>query len=124
MGGDGSMIELSILFHQDGISSIVRCRRDKMMKGLLVAYCDKKQVEYGDIQFLYEGKRLPVKKTPNEDGNEHSDYRRRWLDSGRSDNDGRKMPCLDSGGDGKRRLWWMSDGDGEAKTMELRILRR
>nr|GMD63541.1 small ubiquitin-related modifier 1-like [Ipomoea batatas]GMD66182.1 small ubiquitin-related modifier 1-like [Ipomoea batatas]GMD68415.1 small ubiquitin-related modifier 1-like [Ipomoea batatas]GMD79709.1 small ubiquitin-related modifier 1-like [Ipomoea batatas] len=31
-----------------------------MMKGLLVAYCDKKQVEYGDIQFLYEGKRLPM----------------------------------------------------------------
>ncbi|XP_019172834.1 PREDICTED: small ubiquitin-related modifier 2-like [Ipomoea nil] len=73
MSGDDRMIELFILFHQDGIRSKVRCRRDKMTKILLVAYCDKKQLEYGDIRFLYEGKRLPVKKTPNEMGMKDGD---------------------------------------------------
>nr|GMD25492.1 hypothetical protein Iba_chr08cCG10620 [Ipomoea batatas] len=38
----------------------------------------------------------------HEDGNGHGDYRRRWLDSSRCDNDGKRMPCLDSGGGGKR----------------------
>ncbi|RAL48250.1 hypothetical protein DM860_005674 [Cuscuta australis] len=58
------VINLESQKDNDGIWTHVKCRRDIMLKEVLLAYCERKQIDYKDISFVYDGKRLPVRKTP------------------------------------------------------------
>ncbi|VFQ79265.1 unnamed protein product [Cuscuta campestris] len=57
-------VRLSIIYNLDGIRTHVKCKRDIMLKEVLLAFCERKQIDYKDISFFYDGKRLPVRKTP------------------------------------------------------------
>ncbi|CAA3026436.1 small ubiquitin-related modifier 2-like [Olea europaea subsp. europaea] len=58
---------------QDGDEVYYRVRRDRKIHSLLMAYCKEKNFEYEVMRFVYDGRRLDVKKTPDEIGMEDED---------------------------------------------------
>ncbi|KAL2463352.1 Small ubiquitin-related modifier 2 [Forsythia ovata] len=58
---------------QDGDEVHYRVRRDRKIQSLLMAYCKEKNFEYKAMVFVYDGRKLPVKRTPDEIGMEDED---------------------------------------------------
>ncbi|KAJ7980535.1 Small ubiquitin-related modifier [Quillaja saponaria] len=59
---------------QDGNEVFFRVKRNTQLFKLMTAYCEKKQLVYKTMQFLYDGDRITGKQTPDrlsmEDGDE------------------------------------------------------
>ncbi|KAK3007266.1 hypothetical protein RJ639_017687 [Escallonia herrerae] len=51
---------------QDGNPVFFRINRDTKLLKVLTTFCSKKKLEYQTVQFIYNGERLNVTKTPND----------------------------------------------------------
>ncbi|XP_027163816.1 small ubiquitin-related modifier 2-like isoform X1 [Coffea eugenioides] len=51
---------------QDGKMMNLEVKRNKPMKNILLKYCDYKKFEYSAVNFLYLGRRVLVRSTPEE----------------------------------------------------------
>ncbi|XP_027119486.1 small ubiquitin-related modifier 2-like isoform X2 [Coffea eugenioides] len=58
---------------QDGKMMNLEVKRNKPMKNILLKYCDYKKFEYSAVNFLYLGRRVLVRSTPEELGMEDGD---------------------------------------------------
>ncbi|XP_054805217.1 small ubiquitin-related modifier 1-like [Prosopis cineraria] len=73
-GEDGTPTIVLRIATQDGQKLSFRMKRDTKLIKLLLMYCDRKQVSYRSVRFLYHGKRVKGRLTPDllnmEDGDE------------------------------------------------------
>ncbi|CAL5416594.1 unnamed protein product [Camellia sinensis] len=60
-----SVIDIKIK-GQDGIEVFFRIQTNTMLLKVLRAYCQKRNLAYKTVEFLYEGDRFPVKRTPHD----------------------------------------------------------
>ncbi|XP_075504037.1 small ubiquitin-related modifier 2-like [Primulina tabacum] len=51
---------------QDGTEAYYKFNADTKLQKLLVSYCKENSLEYKDLRFLYQGKRLAANRTPAE----------------------------------------------------------
>ncbi|THG00919.1 hypothetical protein TEA_001322 [Camellia sinensis var. sinensis] len=56
----------SLFSYQDGIEVFFRIQTNTMLLKVLRAYCQKRNLAYKTVEFLYEGDRFPVKRTPHD----------------------------------------------------------
>ncbi|XP_028105822.1 small ubiquitin-related modifier 1-like isoform X1 [Camellia sinensis] len=60
-----SVIDIKIK-GQDGVEVFFRIQTNTMLLKVFRAYCQKRNLAYKTVEFLYEGDRFPVKRTPHD----------------------------------------------------------
>ncbi|CAK9141434.1 unnamed protein product [Ilex paraguariensis] len=51
---------------QDGNEVFFRIKRSARLQKLLMAYCERKQLDYRSMEFLFNGERIPTRQSPDD----------------------------------------------------------
>ncbi|BFG29666.1 hypothetical protein CerSpe_159400 [Prunus speciosa] len=68
-----SHITLFVHDHLGGNELVFRMKRSTQLWRLMIAYCDRKSVEFNSMRFVYEGVHLLSSQTPDESDLENGD---------------------------------------------------
>ncbi|XP_057498038.1 small ubiquitin-related modifier 1-like isoform X2 [Actinidia eriantha] len=60
---------------KDGVEVFFRIKRNTMLQKVLTAYCNKRNIGYKYMEFLYNGERFAMKRTPDDASKSNHSWR-------------------------------------------------